>query len=141
MNSAKRPRYCSPTGTRPLTWGLMPRGMGDGGLRNDGSHYGIYYTHNIWPVYADSLAYRAALILDKTDDARELKRIYDEARGDLLTAMELGAVTDSAGNRYLTSIPGKATRNGKLLGAVGVGLSDRIAAGPRSVDGEYDESL
>lgn len=112
----KKTKILQPDGTRPLTWGLMPRGMGDGGLRNDGSHYGIYYTHNIWPVYADSLAYRAALILDKTDDARELKRIYDEARGDLLTAMELGAVTDSAGNRYLTSIPGKATGTGSCWG-------------------------
>lgn len=77
-------------------------------LRNDGSHYGIYYTHNIWPVYADSLAYRAALILDKTDDARELKRIYDEARGDLLTAWNSGRLRIRPGT--VTSLRYRAKR-------------------------------
>lgn len=105
----QRTRTMNPDGSRPLTYGLMPMGMGDGGLKNDGSYYGIYYTHNIWPVYADSLAYRAALTLGRKDEARELKAIYDEAREDLLTAMQQGAVVEPDGTRWLSAVPGKAT--------------------------------
>lgn len=105
----QRTRTMNPDGSRPLTYGLMPVGMGDGGLKNDGSYYGIYYTHNIWPVYADSLAYRAALTLGREDEARELKAIYDEAREDLLTAMQQGAVVEPDGTRWLSAVPGKTT--------------------------------
>ena len=105
----QRTKKDNPDGSRPLTYGLMPQGMGDGGLKNDGSYYGIYYTHNIWPVYADSLAYRAALILGRKEEAKELKNIYDEARQHLLRAMREGAIVDPDGNRWLSAVPGKAT--------------------------------
>ncbi len=105
----QRTKKSNPDGSRPLTYGLMPQGMGDGGLKNDGSYYGIYYTHNIWPVYADSLAYRAALILGRQEEARELKAIYEEARQDLLRAMRDGAVVNPDGTRWLSAVPGKAT--------------------------------
>ena len=34
-------------GERPLTYGLMPGGMGDCGLWDDDNHYGIFFPHNI----------------------------------------------------------------------------------------------
>ncbi len=105
----QRTQKLNPDGSRPLTYGLMPMGMGDGGLKNDDSYYGIYYTHNIWPVYADSLAYRSALILGREDEARELKAIYDEARENLLRAMREGAIVEPDGTRWLSAVPGKAT--------------------------------
>jgi hypothetical protein len=94
-------------GEKPLTYGLMPRGMGDGGLMDDDSYYGIFYTHNIWAVFLDSLTYKAALILGKKEDADELKKIFDQSKSDLITAMELGAIKDKDGNRWLSSMPGK----------------------------------
>ncbi|HTO04808.1 MAG TPA: hypothetical protein VL069_13945, partial [Opitutus sp.] len=42
-------------GVKPLNYGLLPPGMGDGGLKNDASNYGIFLPHNIWAVYADQL--------------------------------------------------------------------------------------
>jgi len=94
-------------GEKPLTYGLMPRGMGDGGLMDGNSFYGIFYTHNIWAVYEDSLAYRAAVILKRKEEAKELKTIYEKAKSDLITAMERGAINNNDGSRRLSSLPGK----------------------------------
>ncbi len=49
-------------GVKPLNYGLLPPGMGDGGLKNDASNYGIFLPHNIWAVYADQLTLEAAEI-------------------------------------------------------------------------------
>jgi hypothetical protein len=94
-------------GEKSLTYGLMPRGMGDGGLMDGNSYYGIFYTHNIWAVFEDSLAYRAALILNRREDAKELKDIYERSKSDLITAMERGAIGNKNGARRLSSLPGK----------------------------------
>lgn len=94
-------------GEKALTYGLMPPGMGDGGLMNGSSYYGIFYTHNIWAVFEDSLAYRAALMLNKQEEAQELKGIFERSKSDLITAMERGAILGSDGTRRLSSLPGK----------------------------------
>jgi len=93
-------------GERPLTYGLMPRGMGDAGLMGeDGSMYGIFLPHNIWAVYADALAVEAAGILGHADDQAELRRIHQVALQDLLAAMDRGAIP--AGDyRWLPGVPG-----------------------------------
>jgi hypothetical protein len=96
-------------GKKTLTYGLMPRGMGDGGMMDGKSLYGVFYTHNIWAVYNDSLAYNAAVILNRKDEAKELKGIYESAKSDLITSMELGAIKDENGKRRLSSVPGKNT--------------------------------
>jgi hypothetical protein len=94
---------------KSVYYGLMPKGMGDGGLLDGDDYYGIFYTHNIWTVYADYLAYLAALILDEQTDARELKEIYETAKNDLQHAMERGAIKDKDGYRWLSGVPGKET--------------------------------
>ena len=94
-------------GEKSLTYGLMPPGMGDGGLMNGNSYYGIFYTHNIWAVFEDSLAYSAALLLNRQEEAIELKAIYKRSKSDLITAMERGAIVSSDGTRRLSSLPGK----------------------------------
>ncbi len=96
-------------GQKPLTYGLMPVGMGDGGLKNGDSNYGIFYTHNIWATYADSLAWSAARLLGRTQEAAELKDIYLRAKADLMTAMERGAIVDPDGTRWLSGLPGKVS--------------------------------
>ncbi len=103
----KRTKTLLPSGERPLTYGLMPKGMGDSGLIDDGCNYGIFYTPNILAVYADSLAEKAARILGKEKEAEELRAIHLSAKEDLMNAMERGAILDPDGTRWLSSVPGK----------------------------------
>jgi len=93
-------------GERPLTYGLMPRGMGDGGLLNeDGSSYGVFLPHNILAVYADAMTVEAAEILGKTAELSELRRIHQAGLGDLLQSMERGAIAED-GYRWIPGVPG-----------------------------------
>ena len=93
---------------RPLTYGLMPRGMGDAGLMDDGDLYGVFLPHNIWAVYADQLAVEAAEILGRTEERDELQRIYQEGRSDLLVALERGAIREKD-YRWIPGVPGKTS--------------------------------
>jgi len=106
-------------GKRPLTYGLMPRGMGDGGLMGeDGTFYGVFLTHNILAVYADAMSVEAAEILGRRRDLAELRRIHRHARADLLRAMERGAIAEK-GYRWIPGVPGKTcgSRWGALYAA------------------------
>ena len=105
----ERTKKITSDGQRELTYGLMPVGMGDGGLMNDNSYYGIFYTHNIWAVHADSLALLAAQTLGRENEARELREIYLTAKNDLIASMRRGAIVEPDGTRWLSSMPGKVT--------------------------------
>ena len=104
-----RTRLLDGGGRRPLTYGLMPRGMGDGGLMDGNDMYGVFYTHNIWAVYADKLAWESARILDQRQDAKELEAIYTRGKEDLLAALDRGAIPESDGTRWISAVPGKIT--------------------------------
>jgi hypothetical protein len=105
----QRKRMRPKTGAeRPITYGLMPRGMGDCGLMDDGDLYGVFLPHNIWAVYADRLALEAATILGHADDAKELERIYDRGRDDLLRALDRGAIQEKD-YRWIPGVPGKTS--------------------------------
>jgi hypothetical protein len=94
-------------GYKPLTYGMMPRGMGDGGLNDSTDLYGVFYMHNIWAVYADSLALWAAGVLNRQEYIAELKDIYNKGKNDLVTAMERGKITEPDGTVWLSASPGK----------------------------------
>ena len=104
-----RTRSTDASGQRLLTYGLMPRGMGDAGLMDGDDLYGVFYPWNIWAVYADKLALQAATILNKPEDARELNEIYIRGKNDLLVALDRGAITESDGSRWISAVPGKVT--------------------------------
>jgi hypothetical protein len=91
-----------------LTYGLMPRGMGDCGLKDGDDLYGVFIPHNIWAVYADKMSVEAARILGKTDDLTELELIYMTALGDLIRAMDRGAIQED-GYRWIPGVPGKTS--------------------------------
>jgi hypothetical protein len=88
------------------TFGLMPRGMGDGGLMNGSDYFGVFYTHNVMAVYADALAVEAAEALGEAGELPDLRRIRDTALIDLRASLRKGAIheadyqwiPDSAGN-------------------------------------------
>ncbi len=95
-------------GERPLTYGLMPRGMGDCGLKDDDDLYGVFIPHNIWAVYADRCSVEAARILGHTSDLPELERIHETALSDLMRAMDDGAIREN-GYRWIPGVPGKTS--------------------------------
>ena len=112
-----RSRKAADNGEKSLTYGLMPRGFGDCGLKNDNDLYGVFLPHNIWAVYADRCSFEAAQVLGKKRDAEELKRIYETARIDLLAALDCGAIADPNG-RWIPGVPGKTS--GSCWGALNV---------------------
>jgi hypothetical protein len=95
-------------GQRPVTYGLMPRGMGDGGLMNDDDYCGVFYPHNFLAVYADRLACEAATLLGRTADLPELTRIYETALRDLLESLDKGAIQED-GYRWIPGTPNKTS--------------------------------
>lgn len=95
-------------GDRPLTYGLMPRGMGDGGLKDDDDLYGVFLTHNILAVYADAMTVEAARLLGKKKPLPRLRQIHRTALKDLLDALEAGAIVEK-GYRWIPGVPGKTS--------------------------------
>ncbi len=91
-----------------LLYGLMPRGFGDCGLKNDEDDYGVFFPHNIWSVYADRCSLEVADILGITSDITELKSIYSTAYRDLLTALDRGAIKEKD-YRWIPGMPGKTS--------------------------------
>jgi len=99
------------------TYGLMPRGFGDCGLMNDDDNYGVFFPHNIWSVYADRCTLEAAEILGKTNDLAELKKIFQTAFDDLMTALGKGAISE-VDYRWIPGVHGK--KSGSCWGALNI---------------------
>lgn len=95
-------------GTRPLEYGLMPRGMGDCGLKDGDDLYGVFVPNNIWSVYADKLTVEAARILGHTGDIDEFQKIYETAARDLTDAMNRGAISELE-YRWIPGVLGKTS--------------------------------
>ncbi len=110
-------------GARPLTYGLMPRGMGDCGLKDGDDLYGVFLPHNIWAVYLDKMTLAAAQELGKDSDAAELRPIYETALADLLESLDKGAI-QADGYRWIPGVPGKTSgsRWGALNAAFPCGI-------------------
>ncbi|HOX07363.1 MAG TPA: hypothetical protein PK280_13250 [Planctomycetota bacterium] len=125
QESQRRRTRVTVKGKRPLAYGLMPRGMGDGGLKDDDDLYGVFLTHNILAVYADAMAVEAAEILGRKRDLAELRRIHRRARTDLLRVMERGAIAEN-GYRWIPGVPGKTC--GSRWGALYAAFPCRILA-------------
>jgi|APCry1669189241_1035207.scaffolds.fasta_scaffold00013_25 hypothetical protein len=98
-----------------LSYGLLPPGMGDAGLKNGDSLYGVFIPHNIWAVYADELTAQAADILGLHDESIEAHAIANTAKKDLIIAMRKGAILED-GHKWISGVQGKTT--GSLWGAL-----------------------
>jgi hypothetical protein len=112
-------------GAKPLNYGLLPPGMGDGGLKNDASNYGVFLPHNIWAVYADQLTLEAAETLGLKTEAAEVRALYETARADLLDTIRRGAITEK-GYQYIPGVAGKTS--GSRWGALNAALPFRLLA-------------
>lgn len=72
--------------------GLMPRGMGDCGMMNNGDYYGVFYPPNCQSVAADFKTLEAAQILGKTEDIPFLTEVCRKAKDDLLRSIRANLV-------------------------------------------------
>lgn len=95
-------------GAKALNYGLLPPGMGDCGLKNDTSNYGVFLPHNFWAVYADQLTLEAAEILGLKAEAAEVRSIYETARADLLDTVRRGAISED-GSSWIPGVAGKTS--------------------------------
>jgi len=110
-------------GVRTPEYGLMPRGMGDGGLMCGKDYFGVFYAHNILAVFADKLSVEAAEILDHKEDIAELRHIYETSLADLRTSLDAGAIEEN-GIRWIPGSPRDTagSRWGGLYALFPVGL-------------------
>lgn len=104
-----RVRQTTKVGERTAEWGLMPRGMGDGGLLDGTDMYGVFYPHNFYCYTGARLTLEAAELLGRTDVIDELRGMVDDYADCLCRSLETGAVTDPDGVRWIGSVPGKAS--------------------------------
>ena len=95
-------------GERPLEYGLMPRGMGDCGLKDGEDLYGVFVPHNLWAVYGDRLSLEAARLLGRGEDVKELETYYNTASRDLMEALNRGAINEQE-YRWIPGVPGKTS--------------------------------
>ncbi len=123
QETQRRRMRTSEAGERPLTYGLMPRGMGDAGLKDDEDLYGVFLPHNIWAVYHDKLTVEAAELLGRAADLAELRRIRDAGLADLLAALDRGAIREQD-YRWIPAVAGKTcgSRWGALNAAFPCGI-------------------
>ncbi len=91
-------------GARTPEYGLMPRGMGDGGLMHGDDYFGVFYPHNILSVFADKLSLEAATELGRNEDVAELRRIYETGLADLRASLDAGAIEEN-GFRWIPGSP------------------------------------
>jgi hypothetical protein len=125
-----RTRKLNADGSKPLTFGLMPRGFGDCGLWDDDDMVGVYLPHNFWALFADSVTLKSAEFLGRpAEEIAEITGIVDTARRDLLDAVERGAITETdavtgESYRWIPGVPGKTS--GSRWGALNVAVPGHI---------------
>lgn len=105
------------------TGGLMPRGMGDGGLMRGDDHFGVFYPHNFLAVLADRLAWESAVVLGRPVEAAELKRHYESALAAVRKSLEQGSIREG-GYRWIPGSPGNTdgSRWGALHSLIPAGI-------------------
>ena len=103
-------------GSKPITWGLLPRGMGDGGLMDGDDYYGFYTVSNIWHCYIIKVGFWAAEELNLIEEKQELKIYHDDAVECTINAIRNGAIREKDGTRWIPGAPQKTS--GSRYGAL-----------------------
>ena len=96
-------------GTKPLTWGLLPRGMGDGGLMDGDDYYGYFIPSNVWLCFIIKLALWSAKELKLADRVKEIQLFLDDALECTLDAIRRGAIQEVDGSKWIPGVPGKTS--------------------------------
>ena len=102
-------------GSKSIAWGLMPRGMGDGGLMDGDDMFGVFFPTNIFNCFLIQIALWTAKELDMREVISELTGYYDDALACLNDALERGAIEED-GFRWIPGAPRKTS--GSRFGVV-----------------------
>ncbi|HOP10390.1 MAG TPA: hypothetical protein PK629_02760 [Oscillospiraceae bacterium] len=112
-----RMRLSTENDQNPSCRGLMPRGMGDCGLMNNGDFYGVFYPHSLFSIVADRETKKAAEILGYSEDAKLLSKRIQKAKDDAIFSLRKEAVADENGGFHIPSGP-EAKENTSRYGAL-----------------------
>ncbi len=93
----------------PPEWGLMPRGMGDCGLHDNGDFFGVFYPHNFWHCLGLECAAWAAEELGYQEEAEELRGYYEDMRRCILKSLKKGCITEPDGTEWIPGAPNATT--------------------------------
>ena len=96
-------------GKKPLTWGLMPRGLGDCGLMNGDDLFGVFYPSNFGHCMGLEIAVWAAKELGRADVLEEITGYYNDLHRCLMDSLEYGAIKEKDGKRWIPGTPGKTS--------------------------------
>ena len=96
-------------GEKPLTWGLMPRGMGDGGLMEDDDYFGYFIPSNVYHCFLIKIAIWAAKELNLDNEVNELQEYYDDAFECTMEVIRKGAIQEKDGYKWIPGVPGKTS--------------------------------
>ena len=84
-------------------WGLMPRGMGDCGLKDNDDLFGIFYPHNFLHCMGLEAAVWAAKELNKDDEYAMLLEDYEDYKECILKSLEKGCIKENDGKVWIGS--------------------------------------
>jgi hypothetical protein len=96
-------KVLDPAGKRPLTYGLLPPGFGDGGLPT--AHV---LGQDFWALYGLDLTIAAARRLGQSSDVALMSAVRDDFADCLRDCIARGFVTLPGGRGYVPPIPGDA---------------------------------
>lgn len=82
-------------------WGLMPRGMGDCGLKDNDDLFGVFYPHNFLHCMGLETAVWAAKELNRDDVYAMLLADYLDYKGCILKSLEEGHIKEQDGSIWI----------------------------------------
>ena len=90
-------------------WGLMPRGMGDCGLKNDDDLFGVFYPHNFIHFLGLEVNAWAAKELGRKDVYQELSDDYKDLYNCLQKSLKTGVIHENDGTTWIPGTPNKTS--------------------------------
>ena len=84
-------------------WGLMPRGMGDCGLKDKDDLFGVFYPHNFLHCMGIEIASWAAKELNKEEEYAWIHADYLEYKECIIKSLEKAHIKEPDGNIWIGS--------------------------------------
>jgi hypothetical protein len=90
-------------------WGLLPRGMGDCGLKDGGDFFGVFYPHNFLHCLGLEVNAWAAKELGRKDVYKELYADYQDLYDCLQKSLKTGCIHEKDGTAWIPGTPNKTS--------------------------------
>jgi len=90
-------------------WGLMPRGMGDCGLKDGDDLIGVFYPHNFLHCMGLEVNAWAAKELGRNDVYKELYDNYKDLYDCINKSLKVGVIHEADGTEWIPGTPNKTS--------------------------------